>query len=117
MSKTKEISDETSSAISERRFKDKLKHACKAAGQETVEKSLLLYYTLRDPATPAWCKGVIVGALTYFISLIDGIPDLTPLLGYTDDLSVMIAALSVLAGHITEENKEKAQQKAEKLFS
>lgn len=103
--------------ISEKRFLGKVKRAFKSAGQETIEKSFLLFYTMRDPNTPAWCKGVIIGALGYFISLIDGIPDLTPMLGYTDDVGVMIAALSAIAGHVTDENKEKAKLKAENIFS
>jgi uncharacterized membrane protein YkvA (DUF1232 family) len=103
--------------ITEKRFRNKLKHAVKSAGKETIEKAFLLYYTMRDPTTPTWCKSVIAGALAYFISFIDGIPDLTPILGYTDDLTVMIAAISVIATHITEENKVKAKEKAEKLFS
>lgn len=103
--------------ITEKRFRDKLKHAVKSAGQDTIEKAFVLYYTMRDPATPTWCKSVIAGALAYFISFIDGIPDLTPILGYTDDLTVMIAAISVIATHISEENKIKAKEKAEKLFS
>ena len=103
--------------ITEKRLRDKLKHAVKSAGQDTIEKALLLFYTMHDPATPTWCKSVIAGALAYFISFIDGIPDLTPILGYTDDLTVMIAAISVIATHISEENKAKAKEKAEKLFS
>ncbi|KZY58637.1 hypothetical protein A3742_13090 [Oleiphilus sp. HI0071] len=103
--------------ITEKRFRDKLKHAVKSAGQETIEKAFVLYYTMRDPATPTWCKSVIAGALAYFISFIDGIPDLTPVLGYTDDLTVMIAAISVIATHISDENKRKAKEKAENLFS
>lgn len=103
--------------ITEKRFRDKLKHAVKSAGHETIEKAFILYYTMRDPGTPTWCKSVIAGALAYFISFIDGIPDLTPVLGYTDDLTVMIAAISVIATHISEENKTKAKEKADKLFS
>ena len=102
--------------ITEKGFRNKIKHAVKTAGKETIEKAFLLYYTMRDPATPAWCKSVIAGALAYFISFIDGIPDLTPILGYTDDLTVMIVAISVIATHISEENKTKAKEKADKLF-
>jgi len=102
--------------ISDKQFKQKIKSACKTAGKEAIEKSLLLFYTLRDPNTPTWCRTVIIGALAYFISLVDGIPDLTPILGYTDDISVMAAAISVLAAHITDENRVKAQQKVDKLF-
>lgn len=116
-SSNKQESRKPMRTISDQKYKQKLKSACKTAGKEAIEKSLLLFYTLRDPNTPNWCRTVIVGALAYFISLVDGIPDLTPVLGYTDDITVMAAALSVLAAHISEDNKLKAKQKADKLFS
>ena len=105
------------SAISAKTLRSKLTCSAKAAGVETIEKALILYYTLQDPKTPAWCKGVIGGALAYFISFIDGIPDLTPVLGYTDDLGVMVAAIATIASHISEENKLKSKEKAQKIFS
>ena len=40
----------------------------------------------------------MAGALIYFISPIDAIPDLAPLLGYMDDLGVIAAVLKFL-GH------------------
>jgi uncharacterized membrane protein YkvA (DUF1232 family) len=73
------------------------------AGRDVIEKALILYYTARAPATPAWAKATIVGALGYFVSLIDAIPDLTPIIGYTDDLGVMVAALAVVAASVTPE--------------
>jgi len=108
--------DKTPQDISEKQVTRKIQSALASAGADVIEKALLLFYTLKDPKTPSWAKGVILGALAYFISFIDGIPDLTPVLGYTDDLGVMIAALSALAGHITEENKAKAKQKAQALL-
>lgn len=101
---------------SRERFHWKLKRYFRKAGQEVVERALTLYYTARAPETPLWCKTAIYGALGYFISLIDGIPDLTPILGYTDDLAVMTAALVTLASHITPEIREKASARAQALF-
>lgn len=81
------------------------------AARKPLQLALTLHYTLQSPATPRWCKGVILGALGYFISLIDAIPDLTPLLGYTDDVGVMLAALATLGYHVTPAHREKAKQK------
>lgn len=86
------------------------------AGFQTIELALTLYYTARAPETPIWCKTAIYGALGYFISLVDAIPDLTPVLGYTDDVGVMLSALAMLATHVTPEIRAKARQQAIKLL-
>lgn len=101
---------------STKRLQWTLKRYCRKAGMEVVERALTLYYTARAPETPTWCKTAIYGALGYFISLVDGIPDLTPVLGYTDDLAVMAAALTTLARHVTPEIKAKANAQAQALF-
>ena len=97
--------------ISERRLIKKIRSAFHSIGSEAVNQALTLYYTLRAPDTPMWCRTVIVGSLAYFISMIDGIPDLTPFLGYTDDISVMAAAIATVSQYITPEIKQKAQEK------
>jgi len=48
--------------------------------------------------------------------MIDGIPDLTPLLGYTDDIAVMAAAIATLSKYITPEIKSKADEKTGQLL-
>ena len=60
----------------------------------------MLYYALQSPNIPAKVKGIILGALGYFILPIDIIPDIIPGAGYTDDLGVLLAALSYLAVYI-----------------
>ncbi|WP_020409635.1 YkvA family protein [Hahella ganghwensis] len=94
----------------------KLKMAGRTAGYTAVESALTLFYTSTAKETPAWCKSVIYGALAYFISLIDGIPDLTPILGYTDDIAVMAAALGTLSQYVTPEIKSKAKRQTEALL-
>jgi uncharacterized membrane protein YkvA (DUF1232 family) len=96
--------------FTERRFRNKLRQVAQV-GRRPLELSLTLYYAFRDPATPAWCKTVIVGVLGYFISIIDALPDLTPALGYTDDIGLMIAAIATLGSHISPKHREKAQAK------
>ena len=97
--------------ISERRIIRKIRSALHSMSSEAVNQALTLYYTLRAPDTPMWCRTVILGSLAYFISMIDGIPDLTPILGYTDDISVMAAAIATVANYITPEIKHKAHEK------
>ncbi|UZE95185.1 YkvA family protein [Alkalimarinus alittae] len=102
--------------VPERSFWKKIKHNASMAGYEAVYNAFILYYTARAEETPLWCKTVIAGALGYFISLIDAIPDLTPILGYTDDVAVMVAAIGALAAHITPEIKQKAKDKSDQLL-
>lgn len=93
------------------RFWKKLARHAAAAGRGTLEKALYLYYAAQSPATPAWARRVIYGALGYFILPLDAVPDLAPLIGYTDDLSVMAAALATVAYYITPQVKDQAHHK------
>lgn len=105
-----------SKAYSERSFWWKLGKYALVAGRQVVEKALILYYCLRDPDTPLWAKGVIIGALGYFISPIDAIPDFIPVIGYSDDLAVLVAAIAMVAMHIKKAHREAAEQKLEDWF-
>ena len=107
----------TSKNITEKSVLKKIKSALSSVGREAITKALILYYTLNAPNTPGWCRSVILGSLAYFISMIDGIPDLTPFLGYTDDITVMTAAIAMLAKYITPEIKEKAHLKTDEILS
>uniref|UniRef100_A0A831U0F2 DUF1232 domain-containing protein n=1 Tax=Geobacter metallireducens TaxID=28232 RepID=A0A831U0F2_GEOME len=101
---------------SEDSLKAKLAWFARAAGRELIEKVLILYHTLRAPSTPKWARAAILGALGYFISPIDTLPDLIPGVGYTDDLTVIVAALVTVASHITPEIKAKAREQTARLF-
>ena len=97
-------------------FWQKLGRRGGALGRGVLEKALYLYYAVQNPETPAWARRVIYGALGYFILPLDAIPDLAPLLGYTDDLSVMAAALATVSFYITPQVKEQAQTKLSSWF-
>ncbi len=99
------------------RFWQKLAPFAQSAGRSTLEKALYLYYAVQSANTPKWAKRVIYGALGYFIFPLDAIPDLAPLVGYTDDLSVMAAALATVAFYITPEIKDQARRKLDEWFS
>lgn len=78
--------------------------------------ALQLFYALQDSNTPAWAKAVIIGALGYFISPIDAIPDIVPMVGYADDLGVLTAAIATVAAYITDDVKAKAAAQLKKWF-
>ena len=81
------------------------------AGKEVIEKALWLYYAAQRPETPKWAKTAIYGALAYFISPIDAIPDITPLVGFTDDLGALAAAIAMTSAYINEDVKRKTSEK------
>ena len=83
------------------------------AGREVVELVLQLYYATQSSETPAWARTVIYGALGYFIAPLDALPDFTPVAGYSDDLTVLAAAVAAVAVHITPEVKRRARARTE----
>ncbi|WP_423128599.1 YkvA family protein [Gaoshiqia sp. Z1-71] len=94
---------------SEYSFREKLKKYAKSAGTQVVYAALLLYFLMKDGQTPLKIKLMIAGALGYFILPADAIPDITPLLGFSDDLGVLIFVLSQIRGNITPEIREQAR--------
>lgn len=97
-------------------FWNKTKSFAKVAGETVLEPALKLYYSARDPDTPAWAKTTVYGALGYFISPIDAIPDITPIVGYSDDLGVLLAATVAVAAYIKKEHGEKAKKTLKQWF-
>ena len=71
-----------------------------AATLPFAEDLLAAYYCAFDRATPLQVKAALVGALAYFVLPFDGVPDVLPLLGYTDDAAVLLTALRMVAGHM-----------------
>jgi len=108
--------DEFNSSYSESSFWQKLAKYAKAAGYELVEKALWLYYAAQDPDTPLKAKAIIYSALGYFILPLDVVPDITPVIGYSDDLAVLATALATVAIHINANVKAQADQKLKDWF-
>lgn len=82
----------------------------KLLGKKVLTPALKLYYAAQDKDTPSWAKAVIYGALGYFIFPVDAIPDMLPVVGYTDDITVLISALTVVAAHVKQAHEELALQ-------
>ena len=71
---------------------------------------LAAWFCARDPATPRRVRMTLLAALGYFVLPVDAIPDIMPLLGFTDDAAVIAAAIAAVAGSITPEHRERAKQ-------
>jgi uncharacterized membrane protein YkvA (DUF1232 family) len=90
-----------------RRFWIKLKKV--AAKLPFVENLLAAYYCAFDKQTPRHVQVALLGAIAYFILPFDFIPDMMPVLGFTDDAAVLATAIRLVAGHITEDHREAAR--------
>ncbi|MDF0535035.1 DUF1232 domain-containing protein [Shewanella yunxiaonensis] len=101
---------------SEQGFWDKLKGFAVKAGREVVENALLLYYAAQRNDTPKWAKTAIFGALAYFISPLDAIPDLTPIVGFSDDLGALAAAMAMVSMYIDDSVREEASSTLKRWF-
>jgi uncharacterized membrane protein YkvA (DUF1232 family) len=105
-----------SDQYSEESFWEKIRKFGKKAGYKVVYAALLLFYCLKDGNVPVWAKTVIIGALAYFISPVDAIPDIVPIAGFSDDLGSLVAALGIVAIHINDDIKQKAKAKLTEWF-
>ncbi len=61
---------------------------------------IALYNYLKDENVAWYRKAIVIGALLYFIIPVDAIPDLSPLIGYLDDLGVITAVIKYMGSEI-----------------
>jgi len=111
------MQEKYSKYYSEKSLWEKIKKFSKSAGAKVVYAVLLLYYAMIEPATSLKTKLYIAASLGYFIMPADAIFDLTPIIGYSDDLGVLLFALTQIASSITPEVVEKARIKINEWFS
>ena len=80
-----------------------------------AEDLLAAYYCAFDRATPLQVRAVLLGALAYFVLPFDGIPDILPLLGFTDDAAVLATAMKLVIDNIRPEHREAARRKLDEI--
>jgi uncharacterized membrane protein YkvA (DUF1232 family) len=74
-----------------------------------AEDLLAAYYCAFDRQTPRHVQAALLGAIAYFILPFDFIPDMLPVLGFTDDAAVLATALRLVSAHILPEHREAAR--------
>jgi len=90
-----------------RRFWIKLKRV--VANLPFAEDLLAAYYCAFDKQTPRHVQVALLGAIAYFILPFDFIPDMMPILGFTDDAAVLATAIRLVATHIRPEHRDAAR--------
>ena len=108
--------EEYKKEYNEKSFFDKLKKVLKVVGVKGVYMLLLLYNTLQRKDIPPKEKSIIIGALGYFILPLDALPDITPIVGYSDDIFALGMAILKVMPFIDDEIKKKSKEQIKKWF-
>ncbi|HRF08030.1 MAG TPA: YkvA family protein [Xanthobacteraceae bacterium] len=80
-----------------------------AANIPFAEDAVAAYYCTLDRGTPLRVRGMLMGALAYFVMPADVLPDFLPALGFTDDAAVLMATFQLISSHIKPEHREAAK--------
>ncbi|MDP3403404.1 MAG: YkvA family protein [Brevundimonas sp.] len=80
-----------------------------------ADQVVAVYYAARDPETPMAAKGIMLGALAYFVMPVDAIPDVLAGIGFTDDAAVITAVIATLGANIRKRHRELAEKALDRL--
>lgn len=80
-------------------------------------QALSVWFAARDPETPTAAKGLMLGALAYFVMPIDAIPDIFAGIGFTDDAAVITAMIAMLGANIKRRHREAAEAALKRIRS
>jgi uncharacterized membrane protein YkvA (DUF1232 family) len=97
----------------ERRFWQKVRRV--VARIPFSEDLLAAYFCAVDRNTPAYVRAVLCGAIAYFVLPADMIPDVLAPLGFTDDASVIAAAIAAVGGNLQPEHRDAARARLDSL--
>lgn len=68
------------------------------------------YFCALDPETPHRVRAVLLAALAYFILPFDAVPDILAGVGFSDDVTVLVAAIALVRAHITPAHREASRR-------
>jgi uncharacterized membrane protein YkvA (DUF1232 family) len=97
----------------EKRFWTKLRRV--VAGIPFAEDLVAAYYCALDRDTPGYVRATLLGAVAYFVLPTDVVPDFLAGLGFTDDATVIAAAIAAVGRHLHPRHREQARQRLERL--
>lgn len=80
-----------------------------------AEEATAAYYAALDRDTPFKVRATLFGALAYFILPTDFAPDIFPIVGFTDDAAVLMAALRLLSSHVLPHHHAAAREALERI--
>lgn len=107
------VIEQAAPRLDEASFWTKLKRVvCRIAFAEDL---VAAYYCALDRDTPAYVRAVLVGALAYFVLPTDVVPDFLAGIGYTDDASVLAAAIAAVGRHLEPRHRAQARRTLDRL--
>jgi uncharacterized membrane protein YkvA (DUF1232 family) len=80
-----------------------------------ADQLVSVYYAARDPQTPMAAKGIMMGALAYFVLPVDAVPDVLLGIGFTDDAAVITALLATLGANVKRRHRDAAERALARL--
>ena len=102
--------------FSERDFWAKLGRYARRIGLKAVYTALLMFYAYQRKETPFWAKNIILGVLGYLLAPLDFLPDLAPIIGFTDDIGILTVGLVTIASYVNDDVRTKARAKIGQWF-
>ncbi|PSB00748.1 YkvA family protein [Merismopedia glauca] len=102
---------------SDDKFWEKMREFGLQAGKGLVEQAFTMWYIMHDSNIPTQAKLIVGGALAYWILPVDMVPDILPVVGFTDDLPIIGSAFASIAMNITPDIIANARQQTEALFA
>ena len=90
-------------------FWSKVKKYAVNLGVKPLYMVLLFYYSIQKASFLD--KVIIIGSLGYLISPLDIIPDTIPIIGFVDDVAVLMFAHSRVKNNIDDEVRQKSKDK------
>lgn len=91
------------------------KLACGLARIPFAEDLVAAYICAMDRETPTYVRAVLLGAVAYFVLPADAVPDILAGLGFTDDASVLAAAVAAVGRHLTPAHRMLARARLDRL--
>ena len=101
---------------SDSKLMSKLTGNFKKMGVKLVYMCFIMCHLLKDKRVPAKLKATIIGALGYVIAPLDLITDVTPVVGFSDDLFMVVAAFGLITMYIDDNIKAAARESLVKLY-
>lgn len=97
-------------------FREKVSRHAWAIGEKVLLDAFVLAAVKADKKVPTKYKASIIAALGYLILPADAIPDLTPIVGFTDDAGALALTVSLLAKQVTDGHRAWARERVKRLF-
>jgi uncharacterized membrane protein YkvA (DUF1232 family) len=75
-----------------------------------AEEAAAAWYCTRDPKTPTRVRAILLASLAYFILPTDFLPDWFVGFGFTDDATVLMAAIGLVRSYIKPQHHAQARE-------